>query len=276
MKSTLANTSTLKAFRRNEHTTSIVGGLILAHLAVGMVLACLSTSEHELRTIPFVALLFCQTSLVGAWLGFGSSHWLTRAIISTVTTCLLSIQLWWGVSEANLERLLPIGFLVVLATAIVALTCWIGRWSGMAIQTPDHDHSAVQEGLQFGIRHLLAFTALVASLAAAARYLESAIDSLGTYSTLAVIGSCQVSVGLASLWATLGFGHPLYRSMLAIAVSIIAGLVSAYTVGRLETTMCIFWIGTTSLQTCMLVGSLMALRYCGYRIIKVANLPQPA
>jgi len=82
---------------------------------------------------------------------------------------------------------------------------------------------------------------------------------------MVVLGLCYAAVAVASLWATLGFGNVILRSLLAVLIALGAGWASGYVVGHGESG---FWFSTTTLQAATLAGSLLIVRSSGYRLVR--------
>lgn len=123
---------------------------------------------------------------------------------------------------------------------------------------------AEAEGLRFSIRGLMLFTAAVALLSAGARALQ---DTPRHMILLAAVWAlCFVAVGLVALWAALGSARPLNRGPIVFVLSPVLGIffgfaAHAHRAGWVYITL------TMLLHPALLLGSLLVVRSCGYRLV---------
>ena len=122
------------------------------------------------------------------------------------------------------------------------------------------------EGLRFSIRGLMIFTAAVALVCAVARALEG---SRSPFLFIPVWALCFVAVGLVSLWAVLGNAHPLRRGPVAFVLSPVLGAFFAFAANAHQAGW-IYILLIMLLYPAALLGSLLVVRSCGYRLVRRA------
>lgn len=133
------------------------------------------------------------------------------------------------------------------------------------------------EPLQFTLRHLLVWVSTTAVLLAIARGLHSTAPSQlegGIAYTIAVLGVMSVltaGIVLATLWATLGSGRPVYRLPLAIALAAIGGLAPAYCFDRPSPWAYVALAIVAVMLSGIVATTLLAVRQCGYRLVDAAG-----
>jgi len=243
-----------------EHPIAVIGLLIGVHAIAGIVLAFFSADPPAVSSALFLSLIFCQTSLLGMWCGLGTSHWLLRLVGLIVGAGGLAIMLGAGIGKLSGEII----SVVVAAVLLVAAVTWIVRWlKGAMQQIPDSTPDA-REGLQFTIRHLLVLTFVVACLVTIGKALAPRLPHFHDVTMLSAIAVCFVSVALVAIWAILGLGQVLFRSLVLFVISAIVGWILARVIDEGDD---IFWTSTTILQATYLMGSLLAIRACGYRFL---------
>lgn len=240
---------------------SVVLALFLLHFFGGMVAAFFATDWATISTAIFIAVIFCQTSLLGMWGGLGATHWILRLLGLALGTIYLAFELGWGIDEMGPQIFL----LVIIATSVVAVVTWMVRLVKVAIirrveVIPDHSN----ERLQFSIRQLMIFTFVVACFLSVGKFLAPFVPGLDTMAQVSALALCFAAVALTAIWAILGFGHPAFRSIFVVAIAVTAGVVNSYVLDALEDI--VFWILTTVLQACFLLGSLWIMRRGNYRI----------
>jgi hypothetical protein len=153
---------------------------------------------------------------------------------------------------------------VVVAVLLVAAVTWIVRCLKGAIQHIHDSAPDAREGLQFTIRHLLVLTFVVACLVTIGKAVAPHLPRLHDVTMLSAIAVCFVSVALVAIWAILGLGHVLFRSIVLFVIAAIVGWILARVI---DNTYYIFWTSTTILQATYLMASLLVIRACGYRFL---------
>ena len=244
----------------SRNAGAVVGLLVGAHAIAGIVLAFCSADVPSVSSALFISLMFCQTSLLGMWCGLGRSHWSLRLIGLIVGTGYLTIVFGAGIDDLSEETV----FVVVVAVLLVAAVTWIVRWLKGAMQQIHGSAPDAREGLQFTIRHLLVLTFVVACLLTIGKVLAPRLLHIHEISLLSVIALCFVCVALVAIWAMLGLGRVLLRSIVFFMIAAAMGWILARVVDRSDH---IFWISTTIFQATYLTASLLVIRSCGYRFL---------
>jgi hypothetical protein len=155
---------------------------------------------------------------------------------------------------------------IVVATATLVVVRWLGvRFTPPAdpAQTASHE----PEGLKFSIRGLMIFTAAVALLCTLARALEATPNRV--LLLILVWALCFVAVGLVSLWAALGEAKPSWRCPVVFVLSPVLGAFFAFGIGA-HSGGWIYILLIMLLYPAALLGSLLIVRSCGYRLVRPA------
>ena len=242
--------------------------LLAAHLVLGLLSALFATVEIHtpiglplLLIVPLFALTFCQVSLLGLWSVFSSS------------------ALWkrlsgWVIGTAYLEAAFDLDFgseFLFMPSAAMALTVaslLVVRWSGVRlIRRADRVDTRPPEsrGFRFSIRGLMILTAVVALLSAAARSVPTSHGHPSFVPTV-MLASCFVTVALLALGAALGTGHPIRRGIPPVAVSPVLGTFFGLAVNAHRDGW-VYLITIMLLYPAVLLGSLLIVRSCGYRLV---------
>ena len=241
--------------------------LAVAHVALGVVTSVLAhvllrTPIRAGTSVPFVALALCQAFLLSLW-GAASQATLWIRLAGLVAGAVYLEALF----PADLKReFLGISTITIVVTTATLL---LMRWLGVRLtRQDDPGQSARQEpeGLRFSIRGMMIFTAAVAVICAGARALEG---SRSPFLLMLVWALCFVGVGLVSLWAVLGDAHPLRRSPVVFVLSPLLGACFAFAAGA-HPAGWIYIVLIMLLYPLALLGSLLVVRSCGYRLVRSA------
>lgn len=239
--------------------TTAAGWLAALHGIAGIVAASLSADAPAPSSAVFIALVFCQTSLIGMWGGFGHAHGTLR-----VVGVVLGIILLWALLGLGIRALDSLTFLLVfIATSVVALVTWGVRRLKARLVRIGAASGVASEGLQFTIRHLLLLTFVVACLLSVGKLFAPYLMTVDVAMRVVVLALCFVAVALSAMWAMLGFGSPLWRLAPVLLVSGGAGGVAAYVFAHGSDA---FWISLPLLEAALLLISLGVLRGSGYRL----------
>lgn len=233
------------------------------HVVAGVVMALFAANQPAVSSALFISLVFCQTSLVGMWCGFGHTHWMLRLIGLAVGVVLLTVLLCLGL-ESDPRTLLFL--LVFVATLVVAAVTWCVRRLKARLVRVGVATASSREGLQFTIRHLMLFTLAVACLVTLGKLSAPYLPGIDLGARLLVLALCFVAVALASIWAMLGSGSPVLRMMPVLAIAGASGAVAALAFAH---TGYVFWVSLTMLEALYLAGSLGVVRRCGYRLAAI-------
>jgi hypothetical protein len=213
--------------------------------------------------VPLFASAMTQALLLAVWgVASTSSPWTRLAGLAAGT--------------AYLEGLLAVcldGELLGTATVTIVVTTTsllLARAMGLRFSRradPGQPARPGAEGLRFSIRDLMVLVAAVALLSAGARALEA---HHGRFLLLAAVWAlCFVSVGLAALWAMLGDARPQRRAPLVLALSPVLGVFFAYAAAAHRAGW-VYILLTMLLYPALLLGSLLVVRSCGYRLARRA------
>jgi CDP-diglyceride synthetase len=164
---------------------------------------------------------------------------------------------------ADLRReFLGISTITIIVTTATLL---VVRWLGVRFTRQDNPgQSARQEGLPFSIRGLMIFTAVVALICAVAKAMEGSRNPIVFIPVWAL---CFVAVGLISLWAMLGNSNPLHRGPVVFVLSPMLGAFFAFAAGAQQAGW-IYILLIMLLYPVGLLGSLLVVRSCGYRLVR--------
>ena len=242
--------------------------LAVAHLALGVLTGVLA--PVELRTlfefkhiliVPLFASAFCQSFLLSLW-GAASQAMLWKRLAGLVTGVLYLEAL-----AGDFRREFP-GIWTITITVTMGCLLVLRRFGVIVKRQADLGQPARPEpkGPRFSIRGMMIVTAAVALLCAEAR----ALQSFGVQRFLLnlVCAICFVAVGLVSLWAALGDARPLRRGPAVFVSSLVLGAflaVPAHTAGRVYIHLIMVLYPTA------LMGSLLIVRSCGYRLVRRAS-----
>jgi hypothetical protein len=242
--------------------------LVVAHLAAGVVAGALAPVElrtplglDRILVVPLFAVALGQAVLLALW-GVGSTGppWKRMAGLVTGAVCLE------GLFAPGLR-----GEFLGTATVTVAVTTasLLGvRALGVGLTRraePDLPARPEAEGLRVSIRGLMLFTAAVALLSAGARALRATPGHLVLL--MVVWALCFVAVGLVAFWAALGGGKPLRRGPVVFALSPVLGVFFAVA-AHADRDGWVYVILTMLLYPAVLLGSLLVVRSCGYRLVR--------
>src|SRR6185436_11641429 len=96
--------------------------LVAALVMSGVGLTPLTNGEASVVTTFFVAILFCQSSLLGLWAAFSSSYFVVRLGILFAALALLVAEITWATGLDGLSVVL-----VAVPTLLVGGIAWLVR-----------------------------------------------------------------------------------------------------------------------------------------------------
>lgn len=246
--------------KKPSKSSITVACLMVVHLLVGIVTAYFSADRPAISSCIFISVIFCQTSLVGMWGGFGHTHWLLRCPGVVVGIVYLGVLLGLGIGELEGEVFL----LVSVATGGIALTTWGVRCFKARLVHVARMRAEASEGLRFSIKHLMLLTFVVACLITVGKLLAPHLRGVDQTTQILALALCFVSVALAAIWAMLGLRTPILRIPFVFLIAGPAGWLGGYIIDHSDYG---FWTSTTILQAVLLVASLFAVRAVGYRLM---------
>ena len=252
--------------------------LVAAHLALGVtagVLAPVEVRSSWLRRmfppagldliliVPLFAVALSQALLIALWGTVSTAapgKQLARLVVGVVyLEALFSSELrgeFRGLSTVT----------VVLFT----VSLLVGRALGIRVTRrggSDQGPRTEAEGLRFSIRGLMLLTVVVALLSSGARLLRATPAHF--FLVVVVWSVCFVVVGLVALWVALGTARPPRRVPALFVLSPVLGAFFAYAVHAHEAGQ-VYITLTMLLYPTVLLGSLLVVRSCGYRLVRRA------
>jgi hypothetical protein len=257
--------------------------LAAANLVIGVAAAALSSLQlpgplglaslippfglRDLPIVPLLASALCQAVLLVLWAtSSGASPWGRLAGLVA--------------GAAYLEGLIAVRvgreFMGLSAFTIAATTAalLVARALGVRLahrDGPGLGDRAAGGGLRFSIRSLMVLTAAVAVLTAGARALND--TPVRFFLLTAVWAACFVAVGLVALRAALGDGRPDRRAVALVILSPALGAFFAVA-AQAHHAGWVYIILVMLLHSAMLLGSLLVVRSCGYRLAR-RSMPTP-
>ena len=121
---------------------------------------------------------------------------------------------------------------------------------------------------QFTIRQLLILTFAVACLVSLGKWLGPDLVNVTEPFLAALIGLVLGAVGLLPVWPVLGTRQPILPSMIAVGIAAGLGFGLASLFPPLAG-LAAFWTTITSVEALSLVASLLVVRSCGYRLVRL-------
>jgi len=242
--------------------------LVVVHIVIGLIgaLAAYSPSPDFLRA-AFVGIVFSQTSLLGIWGGLGTNPWWSRLI--GVVVGVGSLGLLLGVGEPVWEVSY---FIVSVGIALITGVLLVVRCFRVRICVATVDQAAAHR-MQFTIRQLLVLTFAVACLVSLGKWLAPHLTNATEPLLLTLIGHVFATVGLLSVWPALGARHPVLPSLILIVLAAGVGFCFAKFLSPMSG-MASFWMTITSVEALVLVASLVVVRSCGYRLVRLPSRRQ--
>jgi len=240
--------------------------LLAVHLLVGAAVGAFVRlgGYDEGRTPPtviFAGLIFAQGSLLGIWASLGMNPWWGRLAGLLIGCVCLGVGAGIGLDELDESIFYPFA----LPGIMVATVLTIFRCFKYCIDFPTNEHDA-NANLQFGIRHLLIMTVVVAVILAIGRSLKLSLPDNHLFVLTVVIASAQALVGVLSPWAMLRERLLVVRGAILLAVAAVAGWGTARILTQPSAA---FWISIALTEATVLIASLLVVRRCGYRLMRV-------
>lgn len=189
----------------------------LALLDLLTIAACLSGPVD--RSVAYV-LIAAQAGMLVVWSVSANVNWQYRLPTALLATALLiTFASIWHDDEWSV--------LVTITVLIVCATCVVLRWKGFKLQRIDNVTTNLKRSevgaLQFGIRHMLIWSAAIAPLLIATRGLELVMfASLGGKGALPgmLISLSLAITALTAIWSVLGVGPGYVRVLTLIVVPV--------------------------------------------------------
>ena len=163
-------------------------------------------------------------------------------------------------------------FIVSVGTALITGVLLVVRCFRVRICVATVDQAAAHR-MQFTIRQLLVLTFAVACLVSLGKWLAPHLMNVTEPLLLTLIGLVFATVGLLSVWPALGARHPVLPSLILIVVAAGVGFCFAQFLPP-TSGMASFWMTITSVEALVLVASLVVVRSCGYRLVRLPSRRQ--
>lgn len=243
-----------------SHARRGIGWLIVAHIAVGAVGACLTGDSPTLPGAAFIGIVMGQACLIGIWDGLGLTPWWRRAIGAAVGVTYLFVLLGFGVAELNLEVFL----VVALTAALAAMPLLIARFFFRIVACADSLPVAGMGRIQFSIRDLMILTFVVACLATVGKWLQPQLPHGDTLFSLLQFCISFGVVGVLPVWLVLATKRPVLFSIGLVP----AGAFAGYCLARLTNDRVSVWVTAVAAEALVVAASLLVIRSCGYRLMR--------
>jgi hypothetical protein len=237
--------------------------LFVAHVVVGVAAALVTRLVGRFPQewgYGFVGVIFGQTSLMGIWCGLGTTPWWIRLVGGVIGVGYLSILISLGVDEWDLSTLI----VVAMAASLVVLVLLIARGFRVVIRQVSQP-MAMTTRIQFSIRHLMILTLVTACLISIGRFLQPVLPRGDMYFRLLLFALTGGLVGVLPVWFILATRRPVPYGVGVVAVGALAG----YWIGRFDEFSVAIWMTLTTTEAVVVVASLLVLRYCGYRLMRL-------
>ena len=208
--------------------------------------------------LAFFSLLVWLCEVLGFWLGLGSH--LRRVAMVAVLAPIPGLMGSFAVGGELVEfQVFCLGVF-----GVVAITTGALRWFRGKLRIVSEAEGS-RDGLQFGIQHVMIWTAILAALFGVSRYLVrvGVVDgNVGDLSEILLLASTMSACAVASVWAILSLTiHPV--RLLAMAAVVAAAAAITYWVSQ-------WWIFAAATVTAqaLLWATLGMLRQAGYRFVR--------
>jgi hypothetical protein len=245
--------------------------LVGAHIVVGLLACGYSAIEGRipfvleyLPVVPHLAINLSQACLSGCWVTLSGASWWKRLAGLFLGAVSLEILQAAGVGSAEFS-----GMAALVSVGVAGALLAARRRGARLLRIPKPPDPPASPGLRFTIRSLMLGTLVIALLIAGAKSLQETLGGGPMPFVVATWSLCSVAVGLAAVWAALGQDRPLQRSLIVLALALSLGVLFSF--GINEGWDGYFYITSiTVLQAVIVLGSLLVVRSCGYRLVRQA------
>ena len=217
----------------------------------------------ETLVVASVMGVVCAVAAVLAiWLALGSGRAIWRAILAIAGASTVALAFCVISGEAEAEWLL---FMWIVAAGVAAMFL-IVRLRGFRLANAVTGKGRGPDELQFTVEQLLALTAVVAAVAAASRFLSpTTINALGLFLAIA---ACLGAVALVAVWATLRSDLTRIKTLTLLVVAVVMAGITYYGMEVTNADPGPIWGGTVIVYTAALAGSLLVVRWRGFRLLR--------
>ena len=211
----------------------------------------------------YEGLFFGQIGLLGIWGGLGTHGPSIRLVGVAIGLVYLTAQYCFSVNNWEFLSLLFVFLLTVTVTGVMLVT---RRFVAKLERPATAATTPPAEGLQFSIRQIMLFTIVVGCLLGIVRWLQPPVRHLDQPTLFATVLLCCVSIAVIAAWAMLGQAHLIRRVCAVSLFALLLGCVSYRTIrdGELWA-----WIATMMVEATVLQASLLVVRQCGFRLVRV-------
>ena len=242
--------------------------LVGAHVLGGLLACGYSAVEGRipfvleyLPVVPHLAINLGQACLLGSWAAFSGASWWKRLAGLILGAVSLEILLAAGGGSAEFS-----GMAALVSVGVAGALLAARRRGARLLRIPKPPDPPASPGLRFTIRSLMLGTLVIALLIAGAKSLQETLGGGPMPFVIATWSLCFVAVGLAAVWAALGLARPLQRSLVVLALALSLGVLFSFGINEGWDTY--FYIVTIMvLQAVIVLGSLLVVRSCGYRLV---------
>jgi len=209
-------------------------------------------------------------AVLAVWLALGHGTAMWRAILAIVGVSGVALAFCAASGELEAEWL---GLVWVVVVALTAMFLCV-RWLGFKLAYTNARSRIRSDEFQFSLSQLLALTAVVAVVAAAARLLAPFVLTVNALSFGLAIAICLGIVALVAVGATL---RPVITrikiSALVITAIVMAGL-AYYGIEATNADPGIVWASTVIVYAIALTGLLLLGRSYGLRLLRSSECSQ--
>ncbi len=220
----------------------------------------------HLPIVAFLAVVFGQACVLGFWTAFSGWPLWVRVLGLVLGVVALDLLVTAETGPGN-EIFLPI--VPVASVVIAAVMGVVKRRRADLVWLPPDARTAAPEPLRFSIGRLMLFTAVVAVPVGLARNAREAFGHVPpNVATTCVWSLGFVVLAVASAWAALGIPQSGWRILAVLLTSAALGGLFAYGVEEDHDWEDIAnFVILNLLQTAIVLGTFLALRLMGYRLV---------
>lgn len=247
----------------------IIAGLLLTHLLLGIGAAWLCTRWPRTTSyeIAILGLVFGQGVLLGSWAGLANKSLGVRIAGLVCGSFYISTVVAIGHTSTVEGRLVCLVFVPMSTVGLLFMA--LSRYRGIAIAFSDETEARYSTPIQFTMKELLCVTAVISVLLGSGRVIRSlGGQSLGIGVLLIVLAICACVMAYLVVWAGLGHGHVPLRFSTVLVIGFVVGLLPHYFFGY-SGWPSLVWSGFIVVAGIVAVPSLLVVRSCGYRVVRM-------
>jgi hypothetical protein len=239
--------------------------LALVHLCCGPCLGFFAFLEGpEIADSTYEGLFFGQIGLLGIWGGLATYRRSIRLVGVAIGLAYLTAQ--YRFFCVNDWELLTLFFVFLPTVTVVGVMLVIRRFVAKLERPATATISRPAEGTQFSIRQMMLFTLVVGCFLGIVRWLQPHVRPLENPTLFATVLLGCASIAVVAVWATLGQAPPIRRGCAVSLQGLLIGWISYLTASDGELW---FWIVVMVVEATVLQASLLVVRQCGFRLVRV-------